>query len=161
MTAFLFLFGCFFAFVVAISMKIILADGVMGLVKSIVIAAILAALTVTIGLFVFSGNINQATFTQLSLLLIFGMAYYIWFRMSLFRNRRSKLSRTIGLSFCMYWIGWFPLVVIYGINYYLQLGFAEIEISPWWIVAIVCFFYALFLSFTFRDISRINLLPQP
>ena len=154
----LFLFGGFFAFVTAISMKIILADGVMGLVKSIVIAAILAAITVTIGVFVFQGRVYQNTLIQLILLLTFGIFYYLWFRMSLIRNRRSKLSRTIGLSFSMYWIGWFPLVCIYFFDW-IELSTETID--PWLVAWSCGLFYALFLSFTFRDISRINLLPQP
>ena len=153
----LFFFGAFFAFVVAISMKIILADGVMGLVKSIVIAGIFALITVLIGIFVFQGRAEEYTFTQLGLLLAFGVAYYFSFRMSLIRNKRSKLSRTIGLSFCMYWIGWFPLVFIFTL-----IGFdLEGTVNAWILVALFAAIYVLFLSFTFRDISRINLLPQP
>lgn len=153
----LLLIGTFCSFVVAISMKIILADGVMGLVKSIIISGILGALTVVIGLFVFPQGISYGTLLQLSLLSGFGFLYYMWFRLSLIRNRRSKLSRTIGLSFCMYTIGWYPLIVLYTI-----VGFdLDWDWHPVVVSAVVAFIYAIFLSITFRDISRINMLPQP
>ena len=153
----LLMFGSFSAYVVAISMKIILADGVMGLVKSIVIAGIFAVITVLVGIFVFQGRADENTFIQLGLLLVFGILYYFSFRISLMRNKRSKLSRTIGLSFCMFWIGWFPLVFIFT-----MIGFdLEGTVNGWLLIAIFTAIYVFFLSFTFRDISRINLLPQP
>ena len=158
MLTLLFIFGGFFAFVIAICMKIILADGVLGLVKAIVIAGVLAAITVTIGLFVFQGRTYEHTLTQFSLLLVFGLIYYLSFRISLITNKRRKLSRTIGLSFCMYWIGLFPLLAIFFIQW---LGIGPEQIDVWVLLWGLGFIYALFLSFTFRDIARINLLPQP
>jgi len=156
--AMLFLFGAFAAFFVTISMKIILADGVMGLVKSIVIAGIFATLTIVIGLFFFEGDPDYATFTQLTLLLVFGLLYYLTFRISLITNKRRKISRTAGLSFCMYSTGWFLLVAVYTI---IGFDLESLDISPWLMLAGFGLVYAIFLSFTFRAISRINLLPQP
>lgn len=156
--AMLFLFGVFAAFFVAISIKIILADGVMGLVKSIAIASIFAVITVFIGIIVFGGEPEDATFLQLSLLLGFGVLYYLTFRISLITNKRRKISRTAGLSFCMYSTGWFFLVAVFII---IGFDLESMDYNPWLWIAGFGLIYAIFLSSTFRAISRINLLPAP
>ncbi len=150
----MFLLGLALASLVAISLKIIMYAGVIGLVRSLVVASICGALTFTLAIILFE-NFGISELIALAIISIPVIIFLALFKLDILFNRRRKMSHGVALAFSLYWPGWVLLVFAIASDYWDLF-------DNFFVSALVVFAIgAIVEAITFRDIARINLLPQP
>nr|WP_070960530.1 hypothetical protein [Hyphomonas sp. Mor2] len=155
----MFLLGLAIATTISVGLKIVMLEGLVGLVKSIVIAAILGTLTmVAFGFWI----VIYDDFVFAGVMLAILLVYLSLFKRDLLMNRRHRFSQTIALSFALYWPGWVILLVAVfeADTTYIFDDLSGFDGS--FLAIMIIYLVALLVeAMTFRDIARLKMLPKP
>lgn len=167
--AMLFLGGVI-AVLIAMCLKIIMYDGVIGLLRTSLMALAISVPAIALAIVAYGmtyGATGMSSNTALAIvtlvLLAFLGAIWLLYRKDLVKGVRRRMTRPLAFAFLMLWPFWYGFASIIAGAVVFELAGTPTD-SMWvvWVYLAAAFVVGVFIqSQLFRGIARISLLPRP